>query len=180
MAGPRRPIIPHRIDDGIEPDYSDPDGDDFEALSRDAIPIRSMTAGDLAALVRIDRRLTGRDRTPYFERRLGEALQESGICVSLVAELDGDVVGYIMARVDYGEFGHTEPEAVMDIIGVDPGYAHHHVGHALVSQLLANLGALRADRVRTVVNWDHLELLAFLDGCGFRPSQRLSFTRRVV
>ena len=180
MAGPRRPIIPHRIDDGIEPDYSDPDSDDFEALSRDAIPIRSMTAGDLAALVRIDRRLTGRDRTPYFERRLGEALQESGICVSLVAELDGDFVGYIMARVDYGEFGHTEPEAVMDIIGVDPGYAHHHVGHALVSQLLANLGAPRSDRVRTVVDWDQPDLLAFLDGCGFRPSPRLSFTSRVV
>ncbi len=27
----------------------------------------------------------------------------------------------IMARVDYGEFGYTESEAVMDTIGVDPG-----------------------------------------------------------
>jgi predicted N-acetyltransferase YhbS len=180
MAGSRRPIIPQRIDEGIEPDYSAPHGDDFEALSRDRVPIRSMTADDLAALVRIDRRLTGRDRTPYFERKMGEALQESGIRVSLVAEMDGAVVGYIMARVDYGEFGHTEPEAVMDTIGVDPGYAHHHVGHALVSQLLANLGALRAERVRTVVDWDHFELLAFLARCGFKPSQRLTLTRRIV
>jgi len=27
----------------------------------------------------------------------------------------------IMARVDYGEFGYTESEAVLDTIGVDPG-----------------------------------------------------------
>lgn len=180
MTTPSRPTVPHRIDDGVEPDYSDPHGDDFEALSRDTVPIRSMTSDDLAALVRIDRRLTGRDRTPYFERKLGEVLHESGIRVSLVAEMDQMVVGFIMARVDYGEFGHTEPEAVMDTIGVDPGYAHHHVGHALVSQLLANLGALRAETVRTVVDWDHLELLAFLARCGFEPSQRLTFIRRIV
>ncbi|MHA1109041.1 MAG: GNAT family N-acetyltransferase [Alphaproteobacteria bacterium] len=179
MSQPNRPTIPQRIDDGIDADYSDSRGDDFEALSRDTVPTRSMTADDLHSLVRIDRRLTGRDRTPYFERKLAEAIDESGIRVSLVAEMDDSVVGFIMARVDYGAFGRTEPEAVIDSIGVDPGYAHHHVGHALMSQLLANLAALRAERVRTVVNWDHFELLAFLAHCGFKPAQRLSFTKYV-
>ncbi len=179
MSQPNRPTVPQRIDDGIDADYSDSQGDDFEALSRDMVPTRSMTADDLPSLVRIDRRLTGRDRTPYFERKLTEAIDESGIRVSLVAEMDDSVVGFIMARVDYGEFGHTEPEAAIDSIGVDPGYAHHHVGHALVSQLLTNLAALRAERVRTVVNWDHFELLAFLAHCGFQPAQRLSFTKFV-
>ena len=131
-------------------------------------------------MVRVDRRLTGHDRTPYFERKMAEALGESGIRVSLVAEMDGAVVGFIMARVDYGEFGHTDPEAAIDSIGVDPGFAHHHVGHALMSQLLANLAALRAERVRTVVNWDQFDLLAFLDHCGFQPAQRLSFTKYVT
>ncbi len=180
MTGPNREIVPQRIEDETESDYSDPNSDDFEALSRDTVPIRSMTADDLPHVVRIDRRITGHDRTSYFQRRMDEALEESGIRVSMVAELDGAVVGFIMARVDYGEFGHTEPEAVLDSIGVDPGYTHHLVGHAMVSQLLANLSALRAERVRTVVNWDRFELLAFLNHCGFQPSQRLSFTRRIV
>lgn len=180
MSQPNRPTMPQRIDDGLDADYSDPDSDDFEALSRDVVPIRSMTANDLSGVVRVDRRLTGHDRTPYFEHKMAEALGESGIRVSLVAEMDGSVVGFIMARVDYGEFGHTDPEAAIDSIGVDPGFAHHHIGHALMSQLLANLAALRAERVRTVVNWDQFDLLAFLAHCGFQPAQRLSFTKYVT
>ncbi len=162
-----------------EPDYSDPSGDDAQSLARDRSPVRSMVAADLPALARIDRRITGRDRGAYLERKLAEALEESGIRVSLVAELDGSPAGFVMARVDYGEFGRTEPEAVLDTIGVDPRHAHEHVAEALVSQLLANLAGLRVERVRTEVAWDAFDLLGFLKYCGFRPSQRLSFTRKV-
>jgi ribosomal protein S18 acetylase RimI-like enzyme len=171
--------MPERIADVGEPDYSDPSGDDFEALSRDRVPVRSMVAEDLADLVRIDRKITGRDRSAYFEGKVAEALLESGIRVSIVAEQDGRIAGFIMARIDFGEFGHTEPEAVIDTIGVDPAYAHHHVGSALMSQLLSNLAALRVDDVRTELRWNDFELLAFLQHCGFRPSQRLALSRVV-
>ena len=167
-----------RSDAGV-PDYSDPDGDDFEALSRDRVPVRSMVASDVAALARIDRKITGRDRSAYFAAKTAEVLEESGIRISLVAELDGHPVGFIMARLDVGEFGHFEPEAVIDTIGVDPDYAHRHVGGALMSQLLANLGALRVDHVRTQVGWDQLDLLRYLEHCGFRPSQRIALVRRI-
>ena len=42
-------------------------------------------------------------------------------------------------------------EQLLDTIGVDPGFAHRGVGHALVSQLLVNLSALGIERVETVV-----------------------------
>ena len=84
-----------------------------------------------------------------------------------------------MARADLGDFGRTEPVAVMDTIGVDPGYAHRGVGHALVSQLFANLGALRIERVETVVAPRDFGLLGFLYDVGFAPSQRLPFVRRL-
>lgn len=164
---------------GEELDFSDPHGDDFEALSRDEVPVRSMAATDLPDIVRIDQKNTGRDRTPYFEGKVAEALEESGIRVSVVAEQDGRVVGFIMARLDFGEFGHTEPEAVIDTIGVDPAFAHHHVGSALMSQLLANLSALRVEQVRTELEWNNFELLAFLEHCGFRPSQRIALSHIV-
>ncbi len=165
--------------DEHETDYSDPSGDDALSLARDRIPVRSMAAADLPALIRIDRKLTGRDRTQYFERKLAEALEESGVRVSLVAELDGLPAGFVMARVDYGEFGQAEPEAVIDTIGVDPGHLHERVAEALMSQLLANLAGLRVERVRTQVAWNAYDLLGFLEYCGFRPSQRLSLSRKV-
>ena len=63
----------------------------------------------------------------------------------------GILVGYLMAQVDLGDFGRLEPVAIVDTIGVDPAYAHRGIGHALMSQLFVNLGALRIERAETVV-----------------------------
>ena len=100
--------------------------------------------------------------------------------VSLVADLDSVPVGFIMARVDLGEFGRVETTAVLDTIGVDPDYQNRGVGHALVSQLLANLGTLRVEKVRTEVDWQDHDLLAYLGRNGFRPSQQLCFNQSLV
>ena len=166
------------IQDSEELDFSDSSGDDFDALSRDRVHVRSMEQGDLAAIVAIDKTATGKDRTDYLSHHLQEALQHSGIRVSLVAESEDDrPVGFLMARVDFGEFGRTEPEAVIDTMGVDPDAAHHGVGHALMSQLLANLRALRVDKARAGVAWDDFAVIGFLESCGFRPSQRLALRK---
>ncbi len=164
---------------GRELDFSDPSGDRPQALSRDRIPVRSLEPDDLSALVRIDRKITARDRTAYFERKFAEALGESGIRVSLVAEVDDRPAGYLMARVDFGEFGRVEPTAVIDTIGVNPDDGHQGIGHALMSQLIANLATPRIERIRTEVGWDDFELIGFLRTCGFKPSQRLAFSRVV-
>lgn len=175
MAQQSRITNPQRVGDPEELDYSVPAPTDFGELARDRIPVRSLRESDLKALIAIDRRITGRDRSGYFERKLSEALHESDVRVSLVAEADGRPVGFIMARVDLGEFGRIEAAAVMDTIGVDPDYAGHGVGRALLSQLLANLATLRVDKILTEVDWADRELMAYLDRCGFRPSGRLSF-----
>jgi ribosomal protein S18 acetylase RimI-like enzyme len=160
-------------------DFSDPDADDVTALSRDLVPCRSMVKDDLPALIKIDKKIIGVDRSSYYSQKVTEVLDESGIRVSLVAEMDDHVVGFIMARVDFGEFGQAEPTAVIDTLGVDPEYTHHHVGSALLSQLMANLTVLRTDIVRTEVGASQFTLLAFLQHNGFNPAQRLSFTRPV-
>lgn len=170
---------PPELPPAPELDFSDPHGDEFEALSRDRIPIRSMTAADLPAIIALDRRITGRDRSPYYRRKIAETLAESGVRVSLVAQEGDQTLGFLMARVDFGEFGETSPEAVIDTIGVDPAQAGRKVGTALLSQLLANLAVLHVERVRTEVAWDNFSLLGFLRRCGFKPSQRLSFARKI-
>ncbi len=180
MSAKTAPRPPLEAGAPAEVDFSDPSPDDFEALARDRVPVRSLAETDLAGVTAIDRRLIGRERSDYLRRKFDEALKESGIRVSLAAELDGHIVGFVMARVDFGEFGLTEPEAVIDTIGVDPDYARRGVASALLSQLLANLRSLRVDSVRTEVDWDLLELIAFLGRRGFRPSQRLAFSRTLV
>jgi ribosomal protein S18 acetylase RimI-like enzyme len=172
--------IPQHVGEAAEINYSGKPAADFGPLARDRIPVRSMAEGDLHALVAIDRRITGRDRAEYFKRKLADALTESDVCVSLVVELDTVPVGFIMARVDLGEFGRVETTAVIDTIGVDPDYRNRGVGRALVSQLFANLGTLRVEKVRTEVDWQDRDLLAYLDRSGFLPSQQLCFDQPLV
>ncbi|HYG88579.1 MAG TPA: GNAT family N-acetyltransferase [Azospirillum sp.] len=146
-------------------------------LARDRVAIRSLNEGDLPSLVRIDRHITGRDRATYYARKADEVLKRSGVRVSLVAEDGGQPVGFVMARVDFGEFGRTEPVAVMDTIGVDPASRSKQVGQALLSQLLTNLRSLHVERLITDVAWNDFSLLRFLDRSGFSPAQRLSFVK---
>ncbi len=155
-------------------------GNDFERLAGDDVDVCVMDWDDLHDVVRIDRAITGRDRQAYMKQQLSEAMQDSAVRVSLTARLDGVVGGFIMARVDLGDFGRVEPVAVLDTIGVDPGFAHHGVGRALVSQLFANLAALRIEHVETIVAPRDFALLGFLYDVGFAPSQRLGFVRRLV
>lgn len=160
----------------LERDAGEPvaTADEDADLPPDHPVVRSMRRDDLPALVAIDRRITEQDRPAYYARKLEEVFNESAVRVSLVAEIDGHPAGFIMARVDFGEFGHTEPEAVMDTIGVDPRHGHEGVATALLSQLSANLGALRAESLRTEVTWNRFDLLSFLNRMGFRPHRRLA------
>jgi GNAT superfamily N-acetyltransferase len=168
-----RMTIPERVGEATEINYGQTPEPDYGPLARDRIPVRAMMEADLHVLVEIDKAITGYDRSGYFERKLEEALYESDVRVSLVAELDGNPVGFIMARVDFGEFGRVEPTAVLDTIGVALDYRSRGVGRALLSQLLINLMTLRVERIRTELEWRDHELLTFLDHCGFQTSQRL-------
>ena len=147
--------------------------------ARDTVDVRTLSAKDLEDVVRVDRHITGRERRAYVQHALDEALRESGVRISLAARLDGVVCGYIMARADLGDFGRTEPAAVLDTIGVSPEYAQRGVGRALLEQLFLNLDALRIERVETQVEARALELLGFFYGAGFAPAQRLAFVRRL-
>lgn len=154
------------------------DGPDLaEDLEMPAVEVRSLEAADLPAIIALDRRITHRDRAPFYTRKGQEMLADSGLRVSLVAETAGELAGFVMARVDYGDFGRTDPTAVIDTLGVAPHLGRRGVGRALVGQLLRNLGSLRVERAVTRVAWDDLDLRGFLKTLAFAPCQRLCFAR---
>lgn len=160
--------------------YGSGDANPVPRLARDVVLVSAMKRDDLADVVAIDRRIMGGERLAYMQRLLAEAMDESAIRVSLIARVDDVVAGFLMARVDLGDYGRIEPVAVLDTIGVHPDFTHRRVGHALLSQLYVNLAALRIECVETVVAPRDLSLLAFLYDVGFVPSQRLPFVRPVA
>jgi len=132
-----------------------------------------MSQQDLDAVVAIDAVASGRRRPRYFELMLERAVKQAALQVSLAAEVDGRVVGFVIASLYYGEYGVSEPTASLDAIGVDKANRGQRVGKALLRQLRLNLSALRVTTLRTEVSWDDFELLGFFKREGFTPARRL-------
>ncbi len=144
----------------------------MQSLEEEAIVVRALTPDDLDGVIRIDGAVTGRPRGEYFRLKLDQNLAETGIKVSLAAEVDGLFIGFLLARVYYGEFGMPEPSAVLDTIGVDPAFSGRGVGEALLRQLRMQLSGLGVGRLQTEVSWEQQELLAFFRKIGFEPAPR--------
>lgn len=142
-------------------------------LETDAVVVRAMRETDLDAVVCIDAAATGRRRPRYFELMIERAVRQAALQISLVAEWEGRVAGFLIGSLYYGEFGVLEPSASIDAISVDPALRGRHVGRALMRQLRLNLGALGISTLRTEVAWDDFDLLAFFRREGFAPARRL-------
>ncbi len=142
-------------------------------LSTDEVVVRSLDERDLDAIVRIDASATGRPRREYYRDKVQQSLTGSRLRTSLVAEIDGLVVGFLMATTYYGEFGQPEPTAVIDSLGVHADFQRRHVGAALMRQFLMNARALGVAKLRTEVAWNEVELIHFFDRHGFKHGGRM-------
>jgi ribosomal protein S18 acetylase RimI-like enzyme len=149
-------------------------GTDVDVPARDLVLVRNLRTGDLDAIVGIDAAAVGRRREAFLALKVKQAFADTGIAASLVAEVDDHVVGFLLARVYYGEFGVLEPEAVIDVVGVHPDYRGRYVAAALLDQLRTNLLGLGIPTVRTEVQWTRTELLQFFQHEGFTLAPRLS------
>jgi ribosomal protein S18 acetylase RimI-like enzyme len=148
-------------------------------LETDRIVVRSMREDDVAAVVRIDAISYGRSRPRYFELMFQRAVKMAALQISLVAEIEGRVTGFMLGSLQYGEFGVTEPTATIEAIGVELEARRQGVGQALMRQLRLNLGALGVTTIRTDVSWNDFDLLAFLQREGFAPAARLCLERAI-
>jgi GNAT superfamily N-acetyltransferase len=146
--------------------------DTLDPLVSDVV-VRNLRPSDLEAVILLDAKNVGRRRDEFFKLKLKQALSDTGVTVSLAAELQGAFVGFLLARVFYGEFGVTERVAVLDVIDVHPDFRGHHVAASLLAQLRTNLLGLGIFTLRTEVGWDSHELLAFFRHEGFVIAQRV-------
>ena len=137
------------------------------------VMVRGLRPGDLQPVIALDAKNTGRRREEFFKLKLQQNLAESGIKISLAAELDGCFCGFLLARVYYGEFGSPEPVAVRETLDVNPDFRRQGVGTSLMRQLCKNLTGLGVSRLQTEVSWDDPALLAFFQQQRFCLANRI-------
>ena len=137
------------------------------------ILVRPLTPSDLEDIIRIDAAIIGRPRRDYYRLKLAAAINESSVHMSLGAELDGMLVGFLFGSLFYGDFGMPEPVATLDAVGVRSDCARRGVATALWQEFTSKLRALRVDRIRTQVSWNNWELMTFFRKVGFTPGPQI-------
>jgi ribosomal protein S18 acetylase RimI-like enzyme len=142
------------------------------------VSIRPLDELDISAIVRIDEQILGAYRPEVWERRIGYYLRRDPE-TSVVAEVEGRVVGFMLGEVRSGEFGLEEPTGWVEVLGVDPQVRGRAVGRRMADAILEHFRAKGARSVRTLVDEEHEELCGFFGSLGFEPSSLRAFIRPI-
>jgi len=130
------------------------------------VKIRTLRKEDLDAIVAIDERVLGESRRNYWEKKL-ELMNNKASQISLVAEIEREVVGFILGDISGWEFGVPETIGWIDTIGIEPAFQKKGLATALARELIQNLRSFGVKTIYTLVSWNDWDLLQFFHAMGF-------------
>ncbi len=145
------------------------------------VKVRRMVDDDLMKVNQIDRLLFGEDRVSTWQFSFEAYWNIYGPGVNFVAELDGEVVGFLAGNIAEQERTHSLLDLMhtvgrssrypkigwIDMVGILPGSQGKHVGRALVEAFQGecrNNGA----PMRAIVKDEDKRLTGFLESLGFK------------
>lgn len=146
--------------------------------SLENVIIRTLKKDDLDGIVGIDEKVLGENRRNYWERKL-ELMNNKFFQTSLVAEVEGEVVGFIFGDVSGWEFGVPETVGWIDTIGIDPDYQKKGLATGLAHELIKNLKALGVKTIYTLVSWNDWDLLQFFHAMGFKRGDMINLELKI-
>ena len=139
------------------------------------VRVRPLADIDLGDITAIDEKIGGRYRPEVWEKRITYYFRRDPES-SAVAEIDGKVVGFMLAEVRSGEFGLEEPCGWIEALGVDPDCRGRSVGRLLATEILSTFRQRGAMRVRTLVGDDMRDIRRFFEAMGFIPEPLTTLT----
>lgn len=143
-----------------------------------AVRIRSLRASDLPAVAAIERRITKSRRVSALQAHLRGAMRgKEEIC--LVAEVDGETAGFLVGDVRPWEFGEDRQVAWIKVVGVDPRRQGMGLGRLLGERFLKELRRRGIRRVKTLVEWDSGDLVAYFQSLRFDRGSAIVLERPV-
>jgi predicted N-acetyltransferase YhbS len=140
--------------------------------------IRPLKKKDIETIVEIDEKVLGENRRDYWERKFS-LMNDKTTKISLVAEMEGKVVGFILGDVSGWEFGVPDTIGWIDTIGIDPVYQKRGLATALANEVIKNLKAIGVRAVYTLVSWNDWDLLQFFHAMGFTRGDMINLELKI-
>lgn len=144
------------------------------------LKIRSLKEGDVGSVVKIDAEVLGQERTEFYQRKCKAATDSSDqLVTSLVAEYEGQIIGFVMGNLYLGEYGIPEKTASLDTIGVSPDYQKKGIGSELIKTYIEKLRKAGVEKIYGMIEWNDWSMFMLFEKCGFVPSRTINLELKV-
>jgi GNAT superfamily N-acetyltransferase len=137
------------------------------------VKIQPLSLDNIKDIVRIEKRIEGKlgiideERMEHLKEAARYNIEHSDSMMSLGAELDENIVGFIIGEIKIWEFGIGEKTGWIRILGVDPDFQRLGIGRKLGETLLEHFERRGIKRVRTMAEWYTGDLISFFKSLGF-------------
>jgi len=138
-----------------------------------------MEPSDLDSIVEIDTKVLGESRKDYWVTKLVKEADARPKDTSLVSEIDGKVIGFILGEISGWEFRGPNNIGWIDTIGIDPDYQNRGIAKELTNACVQNLKKYGVDTIYTLVNWNDWDLLQFFHAMGFSRGDMINLVLKV-
>ncbi len=144
----------------------------------DTVNIREITLNDEKAIQNIRKAISEDDGEVNFEKIIGKQLSEDSDKSSLVAEIDGVVVGYMISTSLYAGFGIKKSAWIM-AIGVHPDFMGQGIGLKLARKICEIYKNKGVKNIYSSVLWDSTDVLSFFKKLGFERSEFINLKKKL-
>jgi ribosomal protein S18 acetylase RimI-like enzyme len=142
-----------------------------------SIKIRILRTKDLPQIVRIEEAITKTKVSQQKKAFLKDHIQKEG-SVSLVAEVEGRVVGFIISEILTNSFG-LDQGGWIENFGILPQYMGQGLGRTLARHLFEAYRKKKIFEIYTSVRWDSVDLLSFFKSTGFDRSSFINLYKKL-
>lgn len=142
-----------------------------------AIVVRPMVIDDLATVQEIDRKCTGIYRDLTFDDPVRSSLG-GDLAISYVAEIDGEVVGFVFGWAGDSFLAYDEV-ARLGMIGVDPAHRRQGIGRRLVAAFVEECARKGYREIHSLLTPPDPELSSFYARMRFQRGNIVNYVLRL-
>ena len=144
----------------------------------DTVNIREITLNDAEAIQNIRKAISEDDAEVNFVKNIQRQIFEGTDNSSLVAQINGTVVGYMISTSLYAGFGIKRSAWIM-AIGVHPGYMGQGIGLKLARKICEIYKEKGIKNIYSSVRWDSTDVLSFFKKLGFERSEFINLKKKL-
>lgn len=141
------------------------------------IKIRQLELTDKKAIFCIQEAITKQKAEKDWAQLVESYIKNSGE-TSIVAEMDGEVVGFMLGDIKPYGFG-VPKSGWIEVIGVQPRRMGSGIGKKLGNELIRIFKNKKVKHIFTSVRWDSGDLITFFKSIGFDRSNFTNLERKL-